>query len=96
MYESEGDQKLTRVLSDFRKQQVSSSTHPASIRRLLADDSTACVQDELVERTNDMLEQVDDLYDKLQGTKNGGRRGRGHEQCRRRALARAAAPSQCG
>jgi hypothetical protein len=27
-----------------------------------------------------MLEQVDDLYDKLQGTKNGGRRGRGRSE----------------
>lgn len=31
-------------------------------------------------RSNDMLEQVDDLYDKLQGTKNGGRRGRGRSE----------------
>ena len=37
-------------------------------------------QDELLERSNDMLEQVDDLYDKLQGTKNGGRRGRGRSE----------------
>lgn len=27
-----------------------------------------------------MLQQVDDLYDKLQGTKNGGRRGRGRSE----------------
>jgi hypothetical protein len=33
-----------------------------------------------LERSNDMLEQVDDLYDKLQGTKNGGRRGRGRSE----------------
>lgn len=33
-----------------------------------------------MERSNDMLEQVDDLYDKLQGTKNGGRRGRGRSE----------------
>ena len=33
-----------------------------------------------MERSNDMLQQVDDLYDKLQGTKNGGRRGRGRSE----------------
>ena len=34
-------------------------------------------QEEMVDQANDLLEQVDDLYDKLQGTKNGGRsRGR--------------------
>lgn len=33
-----------------------------------------------MEKTNDMLEQVDDLFDKLQGTKNGGRRGRGRSE----------------
>jgi hypothetical protein len=35
-------------------------------------------QDELADQVSDVLGQVDDLYDKLQGTKNGGRsRGRG-------------------